>query len=78
MLIEGKDNIKASTSRRLEAFSPTRSRSPKCTPGVESFEILEPGKKFKALGALGLGTVKVKFDTTIEWIELTRARTRRK
>ena len=41
-----------------------------CTPGLESMEIIEPGKKFKALGALGLGTVKVKFDTMIEWEEL--------
>ncbi|MGH9333827.1 MAG: CoxG family protein, partial [Vicinamibacteria bacterium] len=41
-----------------------------CTPGLESMEVLEPNKKFQALGALGLGTVKVKFKTVIEWTEL--------
>jgi carbon monoxide dehydrogenase subunit G len=35
-------------------------------------EVLEPNKKFQALGSLGLGTVKVKFKTTIEWTELQK------
>ena len=69
MLIEGKDNIKASRSDVWQFLTDAESVS-KCTPGVESMEIIEPGKKFKAVGALGLGTVKVKFNTTIEWLEL--------
>jgi carbon monoxide dehydrogenase subunit G len=69
MLIEGRDNIKAGRADVWSFLTDAESVS-KCTPGVESMEILEPGKKFKALGALGLGTVKVKFDTTIEWLEL--------
>jgi len=39
-------------------------------PGLESIEIVTPNKKFRALGALGLGTVKVKMDTDVEWVEL--------
>ena len=69
MLIEGKDNIKAKRAEVWEFLTDAESVS-KCTPGVESMEIIEPGKKFKAIGALGLGTVKFKFDTTIEWVEL--------
>ena len=69
MLIEGKDNIKAARGDVWEFLTDAESVS-KCTPGVESMEIIEPGKKFKAVGALGLGTVKVKFNTTIEWLDL--------
>ena len=71
MLIEGKDNIKATRSEVWKFLTDAKSVSA-CTPGVESMEIIEPGKKFKALGALGLGTVKVKFNTTIEWVELVK------
>lgn len=69
MLIEGRDNIKATRDEVWKFLTDAESVS-KCTPGVESMEIIEPGKKFKAIGALGLGTVKVKFNTTIEWLEL--------
>jgi carbon monoxide dehydrogenase subunit G len=41
-----------------------------CVPGLEELEIIEPGKKFHAKAAVGLGTVKVKFDADVEWLEL--------
>ena len=41
-----------------------------CAPGVDSLEILEPGKKFRVNVAVGLGTVKAKFSTDVEWLEL--------
>ena len=69
MRMDGKDNIKATRAEVWKFLTDAESVS-KCTPGLESMEILEPGKKFEALGALGLGTVKVKFKTTIEWVEL--------
>jgi carbon monoxide dehydrogenase subunit G len=69
MLIEGKDTIKADQATVWEFLTDADSVG-KCTPGLESMEIIEPNKKFRALGALGLGTVKVKFNTTIEWTEL--------
>lgn len=69
MLIEGKDTIKASRDEVWKFLTDAESVA-QCTPGLESMEILEPNKKFEALGALGLGTVKVKFKTTIEWTEL--------
>jgi carbon monoxide dehydrogenase subunit G len=69
MRFDGKDMIRASRSEVWKFLTDAESVS-KCTPGLESMEILEPQKKFRALGALGLGTVKVKFKTTIEWTEL--------
>lgn len=69
MIIEGKDVIKAGRSEVWKFLTDAESVA-QCTPGLESMEILEPKKKFQALGALGLGTVKVKFKTTIEWTEL--------
>jgi len=69
MRFEGKDTIRASRAQVWKFLTDAESVS-KCTPGLESMEILEPNKKFRALGALGLGTIKVKFKTTIEWTEL--------
>jgi len=69
MRFEGKDTIRASRSEVWKFLTDAGSVS-KCTPGLESMEVLEPNKKFQALGALGLGTVKVKFKTVIEWTEL--------
>ena len=69
MLLEGKDVINAPRSEVWKFLTDAKSVA-QCTPGLESMEILEPNKKFQALGALGLGTVKVKFKTTIEWVEL--------
>jgi uncharacterized protein len=69
MIIEGKDVIKAPRSAVWKFLTDAESVS-QCTPGLESMEILEPNKKFQAVGALGLGTVKIKFKTTIEWTEL--------
>ncbi|HXV63400.1 MAG TPA: carbon monoxide dehydrogenase subunit G [Vicinamibacteria bacterium] len=69
MLVEGRDNIRASRKEVWNFLTDAESVA-QCTPGLESMEVLEPGKKFQALGALGLGTVKVKFKTIIEWTAL--------
>jgi carbon monoxide dehydrogenase subunit G len=69
MRFEGKDTIRADRATVWKFLTDADSVS-KCTPGLESMEVLEPNKKFQALGALGLGTVKVKFKTVIEWTEL--------
>jgi carbon monoxide dehydrogenase subunit G len=69
MLLEGKETIQATRTEVWKFLTDAESVA-KCTPGLESMEILEPQKKFQAIGALGLGTVKVKFKTTIEWTEL--------
>jgi carbon monoxide dehydrogenase subunit G len=41
-----------------------------CAPGVESFEILVPDKKFRASAGIGFGSVKATFITVVEWVAL--------
>jgi carbon monoxide dehydrogenase subunit G len=45
-----------------------------CMPGLESIEIITPNEKFRAIGALGLGSVKLKMSTDVEWVELDAPR----
>ncbi len=69
MHFEGKVNIKVSRPD-VWVFLTDAETVSQCMPGLESIEIVTPNKKFRALGALGLGTVKVKMDTDVEWVEL--------
>jgi len=69
MQFEGKVNIRQLRSE-VWAFLTDAEAVSQCMPGLESIEIVTPNKKFRALGALGLGTVKVKVDTDVEWVEL--------
>lgn len=41
-----------------------------CAPGLESLTVVEPGKRFEVVAAIGFGTVKVKFVTEVEFTEL--------
>ena len=41
-----------------------------CAPGVESVEVIEPNKKFRATASIGFGSVKVKFSGDGEWVEM--------
>jgi carbon monoxide dehydrogenase subunit G len=43
-----------------------------CIPGLESLEEVEPERKYRATASVGLGTVKVRFDADVEWLELER------
>lgn len=43
-----------------------------CIPGLESLETVEPGRKYGVTASVGLGTVKVRFDADVEWLELER------
>jgi carbon monoxide dehydrogenase subunit G len=43
-----------------------------CVPGLESLEAVEPGQKYQATASVGLGTVKVRFNADVEWLELER------
>ena len=42
----------------------------KCAPGFESMEVVEPNKKFKATGSVGLGNLKVRFTGDIEFVTM--------
>lgn len=41
-----------------------------CAPGLESMKVVEPDKRFEAVAGVGFGTVKVRFVTDVEWVEL--------
>jgi carbon monoxide dehydrogenase subunit G len=69
MRLEGSVQIKTSRKKAWQLLTDAEAVS-KCMPGVDSLEIVEPGRKFRAVGALGLGTVKVKFTNDVEWVEL--------
>jgi len=42
----------------------------KCVPGLESMEVVEANKKFKATGSVGLGNLKVHFTGDIEFVTM--------
>jgi carbon monoxide dehydrogenase subunit G len=41
-----------------------------CAPGLESMDVIEPDKKFRAVAGAGFGSIKVTFKTDVEWVEL--------
>ncbi len=41
-----------------------------CVPGLETIDILEPGRRFRAVAGIGFGAVKARFATDVEWVEL--------
>lgn len=69
MHFDGKVNIKQARTK-VWGFLTDAEAVSQCMPGLESIEIITPNKKFRALGALGLGTVKIKMNTDVEWVEL--------
>ena len=69
MRFEGKVNISAPRAE-VWAFLTDANAVSHCMPGLESIEIITPNKKFRAVGAMGLGSVKLKMNTHVEWVEL--------
>ncbi|MDA1330083.1 MAG: carbon monoxide dehydrogenase [Chloroflexi bacterium] len=69
MKVEGKTMINASRER-VWAFLTDPNSVAACAPGVESMEIIEADKKFRAVASVGLGNLKVKFNADVEWVEL--------
>jgi len=69
MRIGGQVNIKASREKVWNVLTDAEVVS-RCTPGLKSMEIIEPGKRFRAEGAFAFGAFKVKFTTDVEWLEL--------
>ncbi len=69
MHLEGTTTIKAARQTVWE-FLTDPTRVAQCAPGVETVEILEPGKKFQATAAIGFGSVKARFTGTAEFLEM--------
>ena len=42
----------------------------KCAPGLESMEVVEENKKYRAIGSVGLGNLKVRFSGEVEFVSM--------
>lgn len=71
MKLEGEVTIQASREKVWDFLLDIEGMS-ECVPGLESIEAVEPGQKYRATASVGLGTVKVRFDADVEWLELER------
>jgi carbon monoxide dehydrogenase subunit G len=70
MHLEGKVTIAATQAKAWEFLTDPEAVG-QCAPGLQSMNIVEPNKKFKAVAGVGLGTVKVTFNADVEFVELT-------
>jgi carbon monoxide dehydrogenase subunit G len=69
MKLEGHVAIGAPRSK-VWAFLTDPQAVAQCTPGLESIEVIEADRKFRAVASLGLGSIKTRFTVDIEWVEL--------
>jgi len=69
MHLEGVTIIKAPRQKVWEFLIDPHQVS-QCAPGVESVEIIEPNRKFRAVASIGLGSVKARFSGNAEFLEL--------
>lgn len=69
MQLSGIVNIKASR-QKVWGFLTDPDQVAPCAPGVESVEVDEPGRKFRAIAAIGFGSVKARFTGDGEFVEL--------
>ena len=71
MRLQGKTAIAAPREKLWEFLTDPISVSG-CASGVQSVEVVVPGKKFRLLAAVGLGSVQARFATDVEWLDLEK------
>lgn len=71
MNFEGNVTINASQDKVWASLTDPNFVS-QCAPGLVSMEILVPDKLFKVVAGIGLGSVKVTFDTQVAFLELNK------
>jgi carbon monoxide dehydrogenase subunit G len=69
MRFEGKVNIRAPRKKVWDYLTDAEKVS-RAAPGLEKLEVVEPGKKFRVVTAIGLGTIKARFTSDVEWTDL--------
>ncbi|RLT39135.1 MAG: hypothetical protein DWI61_05840 [Chloroflexi bacterium] len=69
MNFQGTVNIKAA-QQSVWDFLTDPEKVSQCAPGVNAFEVVEPGKKFRAGVEVGFGSIKAKFLMDVEWTTL--------
>lgn len=71
MHLEGRVTIAAPRTRVWDFLTDPQAVS-QCAPGLESLEVIEPDRKFRAVASLGLGSIKTRFTLDVEWLEQTK------
>lgn len=69
MQLSGSVTIKAARQAVWEFLTDPEKVS-QCAPGVETVEVTEPGRKFRATAGIGFGSIKASFTGEAEWLEL--------
>jgi carbon monoxide dehydrogenase subunit G len=69
MQFNGVVNIQAPQEKVWESLIDPQFVS-QCAPGLQSVEVIEPGKQFKAVASVGFGSVRVTFHNDVEFVEL--------
>ncbi|MCW5876109.1 MAG: carbon monoxide dehydrogenase subunit G [Anaerolineales bacterium] len=69
MQVNGTTTINASRQKVWESLTDAEFVAA-CAPGLESMEVVEADKKFRAVGSVGLGNLKVSFTGDIEFVTL--------
>jgi carbon monoxide dehydrogenase subunit G len=67
--LEGNVEIGASRQKVWDFLTDPQAVS-RCAPGLESIEIVEPERRFKAVASLGMGSIKTRFTVDVEWVEM--------
>ena len=70
MHLEGTVEI-AAPRQRVWDFLTDPQAVARCAPGLESIEVVEAGRRFKAVASLGLGSIKSRFTVDVEWVEMS-------
>ncbi len=69
MRVTGSTEIKAPRQKVWDYLTDPNFVS-KCAPGLETMEVVEENKKFKATGSVGLGNLKVHVTGDIEFVTM--------
>ncbi len=69
MRFEGDVEIRA-PRQQVWAFLTDPRAVGSCAPDVESLEVLDDGRRFRAVAAVGFGAMKARFVTDAEWLDL--------
>ena len=70
MHLEGTVEIAAPRQRVWDSLTDPQAVA-RCAPGLESIEVVEAGRRFKAVASLGLGSIKSRFTVDVEWVEMS-------
>lgn len=69
--MEFRDSVEIKAPRdKVWKFLTDADKVARCAPGVESVEVIEDQKKYKAVASIGFGNIKAKFDADLEFVEI--------